>query len=164
MQVDLTYGLCCQCTESTEHVLWECPLARNVWVLCRGKIQKCPNAAHKFSLFKQMVDKLTQQELEYWATVSRAIWNARKKFCFEKIQRHLENILREATGFLQEYQRLNAAQVPGDEVFKKGVRVGVLTSFPRLWWCCFLALAISIWLYCNASVAHVAHGKACVVQ
>ena len=42
-----------------------------------------------------------------------AIWNARNKICFEKFQRHLENILREATGFLQEYQRLNAARFPG---------------------------------------------------
>ena len=34
-------GFCCQNTETTEHVLWERPFARNVWALCRGKIQEC---------------------------------------------------------------------------------------------------------------------------
>ena len=61
----------------------------------------------------QMVVKLTQQELEHQATVAWAIWNARNKFCFEKVKWHPEYILREATGFLQEYQCLNATQVPG---------------------------------------------------
>ena len=87
MQVEPTCGLCCQCIEIVEHVLWDCPLARNVWALSIGKIQKCTNVAPDFySLFKWMNDKLNQQELEQWATVSWAIWNARNKFCFEKTQ------------------------------------------------------------------------------
>ena len=69
------------------------------------------------TLFEWMNDKLNQPELEQWATVSWAIWNARNKFCFEKTQRHPEQILREATGFLAEYQRLNAAQVQKDGLF-----------------------------------------------
>ena len=44
-------------------------------------------------------------------TVSWAIWNASNKFYLEKIQWHLKNIFKEATGFLVEYQRLNVAQV-----------------------------------------------------
>ena len=85
VQLEPTCGLCCQCTETVEHVLWECPLARNVWALSSGKIQKCPNEAPEFySLFRLLIDKLTPQELEQWATVSWAIWNARNKFCFEK--------------------------------------------------------------------------------
>ena len=94
-------------------VLWECPLARNVWALSGGKIQKCTNVAPEFYfLFRWMIDKLTQQELEQWA-----IWNARNKFCFGKTQWHPEQILREATGFLAEYQRLNAAQVQNGGLF-----------------------------------------------
>ena len=37
--------ICCQKSESVGHILWECPLARNVWAICQGKIQKCPNDA-----------------------------------------------------------------------------------------------------------------------
>ena len=75
--------------ESAGHLLWECPLARNVWALCRGRIQKCSNSAQDvFSLFHQMVGCLSQQDLEKWAVISWGIWNARNKFYFEKIQLH----------------------------------------------------------------------------
>ena len=47
LQVEPTCGLCCQCIETVEHVLWECSLARNVWALSIGKIQKCTNVAHE---------------------------------------------------------------------------------------------------------------------
>ena len=60
-----------------------------------------------------------------------AIWNARNKFCFEKIQPHPEYILREATGFPQEYQRLNATQVPGGWSFSNKTKV-------RVEWCCYV--------------------------
>ena len=70
-------GLCQQKTETTGHVLWECPLARNVWALVKGKIQKCSNeACDFFLLFGFMVQSLDQRDLELWATVAWAIWNA----------------------------------------------------------------------------------------
>ena len=54
-------------TEST-HLLWECPFARNVWALCRGKLQKCHNSAQDiFMLFRCLLYKLQQQKLERWA-------------------------------------------------------------------------------------------------
>ena len=42
--------------------------------------------------------------------VSWAIWNARNKFYFERIQQHPKIILDVAIGFLEEYQRLCALQ------------------------------------------------------
>ena len=67
LQVEPRCEFCCQSTESIEHVLWECSFARNVWALCRGKIQKCQNAAQDFFfLFRMMVDRLNQEELEQW--------------------------------------------------------------------------------------------------
>lgn len=56
---------CCQSSESVGHLLWECPFARNVWAMCRGKLQKCSNEAHEFfNLIKLLVKKLPQLELE----------------------------------------------------------------------------------------------------
>ena len=44
-------------------------LARNVWALCRGKIQKRPNDAWEFfALFWMLADWLSQLELDKWAT------------------------------------------------------------------------------------------------
>ena len=89
VRVDPRCELCCQQTESAGHLQWECPLARNVWALCRGRIQKCSNSAQDvFTLFHQMVGCLSQQDLKKWAVISWGIWNARNKFYFEKIQLH----------------------------------------------------------------------------
>ena len=96
-------GFCYQRSKTAEHVLWTCPFARNVWELCRGKIQKCSNAATDFfSLFRLMVDRLSSNELEKWATKSWALWTARNKFYLEKIQWHPKRILGEALGYLLE--------------------------------------------------------------
>jgi len=109
IKVDPQCKVCCQKTESAGHLLWECPLARNVWALCQGKIQKCSNDAQDFfALFRMQVDQLTKM-LDKWATISWAIWNARNKFCFEKIQRHPKAILEGAIGYLDEHQKLVAA-------------------------------------------------------
>ena len=63
-----------------------------------------------FLLFGTMVRRLSQVELERWATVSWALWNARNKFYFEQVQLHQRKILDGALGFLVEYQHFVAAQ------------------------------------------------------
>ena len=70
--------ICCQHTKTTGHLLWECPLASNVWALSKGRIQKCQNHAQNFFLlFKILVGKLEKKDvLETWAMISWAIWNA----------------------------------------------------------------------------------------
>ena len=118
MQVEPRCGFCYQRSKTAKHVLWTCPFARNVWALCRGKIQKCSNAATDFfSLFRLMVDRLSSNELEKWATKSWALWTARNKFYLEKIQWHPKRILGEALGYLLEYQRLCASQRYAGAIF-----------------------------------------------
>ena len=57
--------VCCQESESADHILWDCPLARNVRALSRGRLQKCSNDQQNFFLlFRQLVAKLEIQELE----------------------------------------------------------------------------------------------------
>ena len=63
-----------------------------------------------FLLFGTMVRRLSQVELERWATVSWAMLNARNKFYFEQVQLHQRKILDGALGFLVEYQHFVAAQ------------------------------------------------------
>ena len=77
--------------------------------LCKGNIQKYFNAIQDFfALFRLMVDRLPQFDVECWAVMSWAIWNARNKFYFEKFQAHLRSILNGAFGFLDEYQSSEA--------------------------------------------------------
>ena len=111
LHVEPMCGFCCQNSKTAEHVLWTCPFARNVWALCRGKLQKCSNVAIDFfSLFQLLVDRLECDELKKWAMVSWALWTARNKFYFERTQWHPKRILGEALGYLREYHRLCNSQ------------------------------------------------------
>ena len=78
---------------------------------CQGKFPKCSNVTQDiFMLFRWLMDKHTQQEMERWAVMASVIWNAQNKYYFEHIQTHPKSILNGALGSLQEYQILIAAQ------------------------------------------------------
>ena len=111
VQVDERCELCCQQLETCAHLLWECPFARNVWAMVRGRVQKCSNEVQDFfHLFQMLGRKLTKEETEKWATLSWAIWNARNKLYFEKIQTHPKVIMEGALAILENYQMLSATQ------------------------------------------------------
>jgi len=61
-------------------------------------------------LLQMMVDRLALHDLEKWAVTSWAIWNARNKYYFERIQIHPKEILNGVLGFLHEYLKCMAAQ------------------------------------------------------
>ena len=63
-----------------------------------------------FQLFRQVRDRLTQQELEQWAITAWSIWNARNRFYFEHVQLQPKGIVDVACGLLKEYQCLMALQ------------------------------------------------------
>ena len=105
--VDPTYTIYKQHDETVVHVLCECPFARNVWAMVRGRLQKCNSEASNFyTLARQMEEKLPKKELEIWTIVSWAIWNARNRFHFEEKQSMPNDILHGAMTLLQEYQEL----------------------------------------------------------
>ena len=54
-------------------------------------------------LLQIMANKLEVHDVEKWAVSAWAIWNARKKYYFERVQLHPRYIVRHANGFLQEY-------------------------------------------------------------
>ena len=112
VQIESLCGVCCQEPETTGHILWECPLARNVWALDKGKTQKCSNEARDFFLlFGHKARALDSCELKRWAIPARSICNARNKFYFEHKQVHPSLILNGAYGLLDEYQRLIQSRV-----------------------------------------------------
>ena len=111
VRVDDRCEFCTQHIETTCHVLWECPFARNVWALAGRRIQKCSNSASDFfELFRSMTTRLNQQELELWTVIVWALWNARNKYHFEKAQLQPQRIYEGASGLLTDYQHLMTAQ------------------------------------------------------
>ena len=60
--MDPTYTIYKQHDETMVHVLCECPLARNVWAMVRGRLQKCNSKASNFyTLARQMEEKATKK-------------------------------------------------------------------------------------------------------
>ena len=100
-------AICQQHDETVAHALWGCPLARNVWALVKGKMQKWSSKVEDFYiLVRELMGVLTTKELEVWAIVSWSIWNARNRYLFDKKQSQPADILQGALSLLQEYQRL----------------------------------------------------------
>ena len=109
LQIDPKCEVYCQHAESVAHFLRECPFARNVWALCRAKIQKLSNVAQEFLfLFRYLLNKLPCQELEQWAMISWVIWNAQNRFFFEKFQDHPKSIL---AGLLTSWGNIRGLQL-----------------------------------------------------
>lgn len=74
VSVGVECEICYQHPETVTHVLWECPFARNVWGLCKGRIQKCSNTASDFFLlFKHMMSILSPTEVDKWAIIAWTI-------------------------------------------------------------------------------------------
>ena len=107
-------SLCEFCKQQPElvcHVLQECPFARNTWAVVRGRLQKCPNEVTDFFVqLKMLQDRLDHSDIEVWAITAWALWNARNKFYFEKVQLQPKVIADGALALLTEYQRLMETQ------------------------------------------------------
>ena len=70
-------------------------------------MQKRSSYAEDFyGLVKELAPMLTKNEMEVWAVVSWAIWNAWKRYIFDRKQAHPNDTLRGAMTLLQDYQRL----------------------------------------------------------
>ena len=79
--------ICLQEDETTLHTLWQCPMARNMWALILGHMQKLPNHGGDFSLFMQKIFlDFSKDDTEDWAVITWAIWNARNRHVFDVIQ------------------------------------------------------------------------------
>ena len=76
--IDPSCAICGQAEETISHALWECPMAKNVRAMVKGKPQKCGARIWTFHLLaRQLVEKLTRKEQEIWAKVAWSIWNAK---------------------------------------------------------------------------------------
>ena len=75
--------------------------------MVKDTVQKCSNEVHDFfHLFQCLGDKLTKKDLEQWAALSWALWNARNKVYFEKVQPQPKAIVEGVLMLLETYQRV----------------------------------------------------------
>jgi hypothetical protein len=75
--------ICKQEGELVEHILWTCELARDVWVECSSKLQKCATMEVTFArLFTELADRLDVDEMQMVGVVARLIWLRRNSVVF----------------------------------------------------------------------------------
>ncbi|XP_042950308.1 uncharacterized protein LOC122282422 [Carya illinoinensis] len=95
--------LCLQENQTTEHILWECTAAIDVWGECSKKIQKS-RISHK-SLKELMVEmflKLNKEEMEELEVVLWKLWRRRNEFVFKDTLTPPNFLLQSAYRSLQE--------------------------------------------------------------
>jgi exonuclease III len=95
-------------TETITHILWACPMARNVWGIVPGKLQKMSHTENLDfrDLTMAVASSNHRRDFELWTVITWSIWTARNKFLFEGIQDHPDTIYNSATSFLLEYQNI----------------------------------------------------------
>ena len=71
-------------TETVGHSLWSCQAAKDVWLECPVRIQKCPCDEDDFSsIFTHLVERLTEEELKLVVIVARQILSRRNNVVFK---------------------------------------------------------------------------------
>jgi hypothetical protein len=62
--------------ETLGHILWSCPLAKDVWAYDSKKLQKmiCEEEEEFFLIFKRIMEELIEGEAQLLAVVARQIW------------------------------------------------------------------------------------------
>lgn len=70
-------------TETLEHILWRCQLAKDVWIECSPQIHKCTSDEVEFILvLEKLLARLDEDQMHLVATVATQIWLRRNAVIF----------------------------------------------------------------------------------
>ncbi|GLT60768.1 hypothetical protein SLA2020_335200 [Shorea laevis] len=62
-------------SETSLHVLWNCPAARDVWGSCDKRMQKSTSGGDSIlEIMEGWIDRYTEDELTLYAVVARNLW------------------------------------------------------------------------------------------
>jgi hypothetical protein len=80
---DSSCPCCGEAVETICHTFWECPVARVVWGGNSSIFHKCQWAGNDFKLLlKYCLERVSREELDLMAVVSRRIWLRRNSLIF----------------------------------------------------------------------------------
>jgi ribonuclease HI len=75
--------ICGLATETTAHILWSCPSAKDVWLECNPKIHKCTSDEVDFIyVMEKLLARLDDDQMQLVGTVARQIWFRRNSIVF----------------------------------------------------------------------------------
>jgi hypothetical protein len=69
---------CCRDSETTHHILWDCPSSLDVWSESGGKIQKrISEGGGLLELVENVMKSLQKEDMELFVMVAVRIWKRR---------------------------------------------------------------------------------------
>jgi hypothetical protein len=93
-------------TESVGHSLWSYQAAKDVWLECPVRIQKCPCDKDDFlSIFTRLVERLTEDELKLVVIVARQIWFQRNNVVFKGEFKSPGDLIKAARTQMEQYDQ-----------------------------------------------------------
>jgi hypothetical protein len=100
--------------ETICHTLWECPAAQDVWGGNPSCFQKCHRVGHDFKLlFAYCLERVSTEELDLLAMVSRRIWLRRNSLIFEGTFSYPNVVFAEVEKSLIEFKRCQFKESSG---------------------------------------------------
>jgi hypothetical protein len=101
--------ICLMEEETTEHILWECITAHDVWGSGPVRIQKSSCKGGNFiALLEDLSLRCTRSEVELFAIIARRIWLCRNDVVHGGGLTHPMQLLTEAVKALDDFQRVNS--------------------------------------------------------
>jgi hypothetical protein len=100
--------ICLSENETVEHIIWECPMANDVWGEAPIKLQKSTYLGGNFSqIFTDVISWCIKEEVELFAIIARRIWHRRNEVVHGGILMHPVQIVRGAVASLDDFKRVN---------------------------------------------------------
>jgi ribonuclease HI len=108
--------LCCRAIETTHHILWDCPSSQDVWSPSGRKLQKIHSGGENFcELIETLMERLMKNELELFVMIVKGIWKRRNGVMHGEQFKHPGEVVRQATGHLNDFRNANMKQGEGME-------------------------------------------------
>ncbi|KAG6629566.1 hypothetical protein CIPAW_14G093100 [Carya illinoinensis] len=105
---DSACPICSQPSETIEHVLWECPSARDVWSLSSRKFQKASIGSFSFvEKLEGLVESKETEELQTFAITAWNIWKRRNEVIFQGHLTHPSAVVSHSKQLVEDLQKLS---------------------------------------------------------
>jgi len=108
-------GKCPWCNleeETTAHVIWFCPAAKDVWNAGHSIFHKCAFVEHSFlEIFQLCLGRFSRDEMDSFATIARRIWQRCNEMFFEGVVEHPNKSYANAVAVVDDFKRC----LKGDE-------------------------------------------------
>jgi hypothetical protein len=105
---DVVCPICLQEEETTEHIIWECSSAADVWGASNIKLQKCPRGGGDFQqILVEVSKRCDQEEVDLFMVTARKLWMRRNRVVFGGEFNPPRSLLLEAESVLMEFRKAN---------------------------------------------------------